>query len=98
MNLEEARKWAPVSRENTSSIHAIYEDEVIVALDDRITELEAERDELLTEKHYNTAIARIEKLMDAKPDTAEMNELDMLTAFVEIYEDEHFPIGGEDKK
>ena len=47
MNLEEARDWARVSREQVSSIYGLYEDDVIVALDDRITELEAERGELL---------------------------------------------------
>ena len=44
MKLDEARNWARVSREQVSSIYGLYEDEVIVALDDRITELEKEKD------------------------------------------------------
>ena len=47
MKLEEARNWARVSREQVSSIYGLYEDDVIVALDNRITELEAERDKLV---------------------------------------------------
>jgi len=42
------------------------------------------------------ALSRIEQLMDAKPDTAEMDELELLTALVEMYEERHFPIGPPD--
>jgi len=49
MNLEEARDWARVSREQVSSIYGLYEDDVIVALDDRITELEVENKKLVAE-------------------------------------------------
>ena len=45
-----------------------------------------------TEKDYKTALSRIEALMDAKPGTAEMDELELLTALVEIYEERHYPI------
>jgi HTH-type transcriptional regulator/antitoxin HigA len=38
------------------------------------------------------ALSRIEHLMDAKPGTAEMDELELLTALVEMYEERHFPI------
>jgi HTH-type transcriptional regulator/antitoxin HigA len=48
------------------------------------------------EKDYDAALARIEQLMDAKADTAEMDELELLTALVEIYEDQHFPISPPD--
>ncbi len=40
----------------------------------------------------DAALARVEELMDAKPDTPEGEELDMLVALIEDYEDEHYPI------
>ena len=46
----------------------------------------------LTEKDYEKALSRIEGLMDAKPGTSEINELELLTAFVEMYEDQNYPI------
>jgi len=48
------------------------------------------------EKDYDMALSRIEQLMDAKPGTAEMDELELLTALVEMYEDRHFPISPPD--
>ena len=45
-----------------------------------------------TEKDYETALSRIEGLMDAKPGTAEMDALELLTALVEMYEERHYPI------
>ena len=48
------------------------------------------------EKDYNLALARIEKLMDSKPGTPEFDELEILSTLVEIFEDEHFPIGMPD--
>ena len=47
-------------------------------------------------KDYNMALSRIEQLMDAKPDTAEMDELELLTALVEMYEERYFPISPPD--
>ena len=44
------------------------------------------------QKDYDTALSRIEQLMDAKPGTTEMDELELLTALVEMYEEGHFPI------
>ncbi|MFO7750419.1 MAG: hypothetical protein R6V54_10045 [Desulfobacteraceae bacterium] len=48
------------------------------------------------EKDHNEALERIEQLMDAEPDTAEMDELELLTALAEMYEEEHFPINMPD--
>ena len=48
------------------------------------------------EEDHNKALSRIEQLMDAKPGTAEMDELELLTALVEMYEDRHFPINWPD--
>ena len=45
------------------------------------------------EKDYEEALSRIEQLMDAKAGSAEMDELELLTALVEMYEDRHYPIG-----
>ncbi len=48
---------------------------------------------LKTEDEYEVAVARIDKLMDAKPGTPEEDELDLLCMLVERYEQEHYPIG-----
>ncbi len=48
------------------------------------------------EKDYETALSRIEQLMNADPGTAEMDELELLTALVEMYEDRHYPISPPD--
>ena len=48
------------------------------------------------EEDYEKALSRIEQLMDAKPGTAEMDELELLTALVEMYEERHFPISWPD--
>ena len=49
-----------------------------------------------TEKDYEEALSRIEGLMDAKPGTQAMDELEPLTALVEMYEDKHYPISPPD--
>ena len=41
---------------------------------------------------YEAALDRIEAIMDAKPGTPEMDELEALTLMVETYEDEHYPM------
>jgi len=43
-------------------------------------------------RDYDTALARIEELMDAKAGTAEADELEVLSTLVDLYEDQHFPI------
>ena len=48
------------------------------------------------EEDNDMALSRIEQLMDAKPGTAEMDELELLTALVEIYEERYFPISPPD--
>ena len=45
-----------------------------------------------TEEDYEKALSRIEMLMDVKLDTPEMDELELLTALVEMYEDQHYPM------
>jgi len=45
---------------------------------------------------YDIALSRIEQLMDAKPRTTEMDELELLAALVEMYEERHFPISPPD--
>ena len=46
-----------------------------------------------TEKDYEAALARIDALMDAEPDSAEFDELDVLADLIELYESKHEPIG-----
>jgi HTH-type transcriptional regulator / antitoxin HigA len=45
-----------------------------------------------TEKEYQEALYRVDALMDAKPDSTEEKELELLAVLVEKYEDEHYPI------
>ncbi len=49
-----------------------------------------------TVAEYSAALARIEKLMDAKPDTAQGDELDLLSLLVHNYEEKVFPIDKPD--
>jgi len=45
-----------------------------------------------TEKDYNKALKKLEQIFDAKPNTKEGNELEILTLLIEKYEQENFPI------
>jgi HTH-type transcriptional regulator / antitoxin HigA len=45
-----------------------------------------------TEADYETALAEIERLFDAVPNTPENDRLDVLTTLVEAYEMHHYPI------
>ncbi len=49
-----------------------------------------------TEEDYEKALSRIEEVMDAKSGTPEMDELELLTALVEMYEDQYYPISHPD--
>ncbi len=45
-----------------------------------------------TEKEYELALARIDQLMEAVPDTAAGNEFELLVTLVELYEQQKYPI------
>ena len=45
-----------------------------------------------TEKDYDLALSRIDELMDAKQETPESDELELLATLVEMYEEKHFPM------
>jgi HTH-type transcriptional regulator/antitoxin HigA len=49
-----------------------------------------------TEEDYNTALKQIESLMDAKPNTPQMDKLEVLTTLVEVYEEQHYAIDAPD--
>ena len=49
-----------------------------------------------TEQDYNSTLSRIENLMDAKPNTPQMDELEVLTTLVEAYEEQHYKVGAPD--
>jgi HTH-type transcriptional regulator / antitoxin HigA len=49
-----------------------------------------------TESEYSAALARIEKLMDAKRDTPQGDELELLSLLVHDYEENVFPIDKPD--
>lgn len=48
---------------------------------------------LRSESDYESALVRIEELMEAVPGTVEFDELDVLTDLVEHYESKHEPMG-----
>ena len=56
----------------------------------------ADIEPIRTEADYETALARIDDLMDAKPGTPEGRELDVLVDLVALYENRHEPMGWPD--
>ena len=48
------------------------------------------------EKNYIDALAIVESLMSAKPNTKEMDELEVLTTLVEAYEEQFYKIDAPD--
>lgn len=49
-----------------------------------------------TEKDYEKAIERLEVIFDAKPNSNEGDEAEILSLLIENYENQHFPIGPPD--
>lgn len=49
-----------------------------------------------TERDYRRALKEIDKLMDAKPNTARGDRLDVLATLVDVWEEEHHAIGPPD--
>lgn len=49
-----------------------------------------------TQEDYNNTLSQIESLMDAKPNTPQMDELEVLTTLVEAYEVQHYVIDAPD--
>jgi HTH-type transcriptional regulator / antitoxin HigA len=45
-----------------------------------------------TQREYRAALRRAEELMDARPGTPQGDELELLAALIEIYEEEHEPV------
>ena len=45
-----------------------------------------------TKKHYKEALAHVESLMDAKPNSKQEEELELWALLIEQYEKEHFPM------
>jgi len=48
------------------------------------------------EKDYTDTLSQIEALMSAKPNTPQMDELEVLTTLVESYEEQHYKIYAPD--
>ena len=48
------------------------------------------------ESGYQAALAKLEDLFDAKPDTAEGDELEILSILIDNYEKDHFPMDKPD--
>jgi len=48
------------------------------------------------EEDYTQTLKYIENLMDAKPNTPQMDELEVLTTLVEAYEEQHYKIEAPD--
>ncbi len=49
-----------------------------------------------TRKEYEAALARVEKLMDAKPRSSEEDDLELWSLLVHEYEKKHYPIDPPD--
>jgi HTH-type transcriptional regulator / antitoxin HigA len=49
-----------------------------------------------TQRDYQSALKRLEVIFDAKPGSAEGDELEVLGLLIEKYEQEHFPINFPD--
>jgi HTH-type transcriptional regulator/antitoxin HigA len=45
-----------------------------------------------TRREYRSALLRADELMDARPGTAEGDELELLSTLIEIYEQRHAPV------
>lgn len=45
-----------------------------------------------TKKDYQNAMSRLENIFDAKPGTANGDELEVLALLIDKYEEEHYPI------
>lgn len=45
-----------------------------------------------TESDYENALARVEQIFDARADTEESDELEILVTLIEIYESRHYAI------
>jgi HTH-type transcriptional regulator / antitoxin HigA len=45
-----------------------------------------------TQREYRSALRRAEELMDARAGSAESDELELVAALIEIYEEEHEPV------
>lgn len=49
-----------------------------------------------TENDYTKALKRLELIFDAKPDTTEGDEAEILSLLIENYENQHFPVEAPD--
>lgn len=49
-----------------------------------------------SEQDYTNTLSQIETLMSAKPNTPQMDELEVLTTLVEAYEEQHYKIEAPD--
>lgn len=49
-----------------------------------------------TKKDYQQALERLELIFDAKKNSEDGDELEVLSILIEKYEDEHFPVGFPD--
>jgi len=49
-----------------------------------------------TQEDYENTLNQIESLMDAQPNTPQMDELEVLTTLVEAYETQHYAIDAPD--
>ena len=45
-----------------------------------------------TQREYRSALRRVEELMDARRGTPQGDELELLAALIEIYEEKHTPV------
>jgi len=49
-----------------------------------------------SEEDYTATLSQIEQLMDALPNTPQIDELEVLTTLIEAYEEQHYKINAPD--
>ncbi len=49
-----------------------------------------------TEKDYEVAVKRLEKIFDASPNSKEGDEAEVLSMLIDSYENQHYPIEAPD--
>lgn len=61
-----------------------------------LTNVSMEIKPIKNNRDYREALKEIDRLMDARPKTAEGDRLDVLVTLVEAWEEKHWPIGSPD--
>jgi HTH-type transcriptional regulator / antitoxin HigA len=69
-----------------------FDNQLVITLITFINQMKMNIKPIRTEKDYEEALALIDAILDAQPDTPDGDLLKMLTSLVEAYEEQHYPI------